>query len=60
MWGRRTPIAGLTANSAHFPDNPLQIALYSLIPFYVIAIILFLILSRVLKRESEAEKAAAA
>lgn len=45
---------------ADFPENSLQIALYTLIPFYVIAIILFLILSRVLKRESDAEKAAAA
>jgi hypothetical protein len=37
---------------ASFPDNSLQIALYTLVPFYFIAIALFLWLARVLKRES--------
>lgn len=35
-----------------FPDNSLQIALYTLVPFYFIAIALFLRLARVLKKES--------
>lgn len=35
-----------------FPSNSLQIALYSLIPFYFIAIALFFWLARVLKSES--------
>lgn len=35
-----------------FPENSLQIALYSLIPFYFIAIALFFWLARVLKNES--------
>lgn len=42
---------------ARHPGNSLQIALYTLVPFYVFAIILFLVLSRVLKREQEAENA---
>jgi uncharacterized protein HemY len=41
---------------ASFPHHSLQMALYTLIPFYVIAIILFLWLSRVLKREAAGEK----
>ena len=40
-----------------FPHHSLQMALYTLIPFYVIAIFLFLWLARVLKRESLAEGA---
>ncbi|MBL8552182.1 MAG: MFS transporter [Hyphomonadaceae bacterium] len=36
---------------ANHPDNSLQIALYTLTPFYVLAIVLFLMLARVLKRE---------
>jgi MFS family permease len=36
---------------ADFPENSLQIALYTLTPFYVLAIILFLWLARVLKRQ---------
>ncbi|MEA1942433.1 MAG: MFS transporter [Pseudomonadota bacterium] len=40
-----------------FPDNSLQIALYTLIPFYGLAIVLFLFLARVLKREQQAERA---
>jgi len=39
---------------AEFPDNSLQIALYTLTPFYLLAIILFLWLARVLKREQAA------
>jgi MFS family permease len=42
---------------ASYPDNSLQIALYTLVPFYVIAIILFLFLARVLRRESLASGA---
>jgi MFS family permease len=36
---------------ATHPDNSLQIALYTLVPFYVFAIILFLFLARVLRKE---------
>jgi len=36
---------------ATHPENSLQIALYTLAPFYVFAIILFLFLARILKRE---------
>ena len=43
-----------------FPDNSLQIALYTLVPFYVIAICLFLWLGKVLKRETEDEAKEAA
>jgi len=39
-----------------FPDNSLQIALYTLVPFYVLAIVLFVFLARVLKREQQAER----
>jgi len=45
---------------ASFPDNSLQIALYTLVPFYVLAIILFIWLGKVLKREAEADAAKAA
>jgi predicted MFS family arabinose efflux permease len=36
---------------ASHPDNSLQIALYTIVPFYGLAIVLFLWLARVLKRE---------
>lgn len=36
---------------ATYPDNSLQMALYTLVPFYVFAIILFLVLARVLRKE---------
>ena len=36
---------------ASHPDHSLQIALYTLMPFYVLAIVLFLWLARVLRRE---------
>ncbi|MCA8900439.1 MAG: MFS transporter [Hyphomonas sp.] len=42
---------------ASFPDNSLQIALYTLIPFYFLAIILFVALARVLKRREQAQAA---
>lgn len=35
------------------PDNPLQMAFYSLVPFYFIAIALFLLLARALRREDQ-------
>jgi len=38
------------------PQHSLQIALYTLVPFYVIAIIVFLWLARVLRREDAASK----
>lgn len=44
---------------ADFPENSLQIALFTLTPFYVFAIILFLWLAKVLKKESEDAAAAA-
>ncbi|MFV3077606.1 MFS transporter, partial [Niveispirillum fermenti] len=34
------------------PDNSLQLAFYTLIPFYFLAIALYLVLARVLKREA--------
>ena len=37
------------------PDNSLQLAFYTLIPFYLLAIALFLWLARVLRRETQAE-----
>ena len=37
---------------ASFPDHSLQIALYTLVPFYGLAILLFLRLARVLRSES--------
>ena len=36
-----------------FPENSLQIALYTLIPFYLIAIFLFLWLARLLRKENQ-------
>ncbi|MEE2692982.1 MAG: MFS transporter [Pseudomonadota bacterium] len=39
---------------ASFPDNSLQIAFYTLIPFYFLAIALFLALARALRREAAA------
>ena len=39
-------------HAAH-PEHSLQIALYTLVPFYLLAIVLFLCLARVLKRESQ-------
>lgn len=44
---------------ASFPDNSLQIALYTLVPFYGLAIALFLALARVLGRQDDRAKAAA-
>ncbi|HEU4959324.1 MAG TPA: MFS transporter [Sphingomonas sp.] len=40
-------------HAAH-PENSLQIALYTLTPFYVVAIVLFLWLARILRREQNA------
>lgn len=40
--------------AAH-PDNSLQIALYTLTPFYVLAIVLFLWLARVFRQEARAK-----
>ena len=37
---------------ARHPEHSLQIALYTLAPFYVVAIVLFLWLARVLRGES--------
>jgi predicted MFS family arabinose efflux permease len=37
----------------NYPDNSLQIALYTLIPFYFIAIFLFLWLARLLRKENQ-------
>jgi predicted MFS family arabinose efflux permease len=42
---------------ATHPDNSLQMALYTLIPFYLLAIVLFFSLAGVLKRERAAETA---
>ncbi|QOY85546.1 spinster family MFS transporter [Paludibaculum fermentans] len=39
---------------ATHPQNSLQIALYALTPFYLVAVFLFLMLARVLRRESAA------
>jgi MFS family permease len=44
-------------HAAH-PHNSLQIALYTLTPFYVVAILLFLWLARVLRREDHIAKGA--
>ena len=44
---------------ADHPYNSLQIALYTLVPFYVFAIVLFLFLARVLKGEMRASGVAA-
>lgn len=46
-------------HAAH-PEHSLQIALYTLTPFYVIAIILFLWLARILRREDSTTGASAA
>jgi MFS family permease len=43
-------------HAAH-PHNSLQLALYTLTPFYLVAILIFLWLARVLRRQSEAGKA---
>lgn len=40
---------------ASHPDNSLQIALYTLVPFYLLAIVLFLWLARVFRKEAEAK-----
>jgi len=40
---------------ANHPHNSLQLALYALLPFYVLAIALFLVLARVLRREANGE-----
>jgi predicted MFS family arabinose efflux permease len=45
---------------ADYPDNSLQIALYTLVPFYGLAIVLFLWLARVLRRDRRASGEAAA
>lgn len=42
---------------ATHPEHSLQLALYCLVPFYVLAIVLFLQLARVLKREQAATRA---
>jgi hypothetical protein len=46
----------LGAASDHFrvahPDNSLQLAFYTLVPFYVLAVVLHLWLARVLKRRT--------
>ncbi|MGH6617703.1 spinster family MFS transporter [Sphingomonas sp.] len=39
---------------ASHPDNPLQLAFYSLIPFYLVAILLHLMVARALRREQAA------
>ncbi len=39
---------------ATHPQNSLQIALYALTPFYLVAVFLFLMLARVLRKESAA------
>jgi predicted MFS family arabinose efflux permease len=40
---------------ASHPDNPLQLAFYSLIPFYLVAILLHLMVARALRREQAAQ-----
>ena len=45
--------------SAQGHDNPLQLAFYSLAPFYALAIVMHLFLSRALSREEEAARASA-
>jgi len=40
------------------PDNSLQLALYTLVPFYFLAIACFLVLARILRKEGEARKGA--
>lgn len=41
---------------ADYPTHSLQMAFYTLIPFYVLAILLFLALARALKREEETSR----
>jgi predicted MFS family arabinose efflux permease len=41
---------------ASHPDNSLQLALYTLIPIYFVAIACFLVLARILRKEGEAGK----
>ena len=48
------------AFKAAHPDNSLQLALYTLVPFYILAVILFLFLGRALGREEAAAKGAIA
>lgn len=48
------------AFKATHPDNPLQLALYTLVPFYILAVVLFLFLGRALGREEKAAKGAIA
>ncbi len=43
---------------ATHPDNSLQVALYTMTPFYVVAIVLFLWLARVLRQEERRAKEA--
>jgi MFS family permease len=43
---------------ADHPGNSLQLALYTLVPFYFIAIACFLFLARILRKEGEARKGA--
>jgi MFS family permease len=43
---------------AEHPDNSLQLALYTLVPFYFVAIACFLVLARVLRKEQQAAKGA--
>lgn len=45
--------------SAQGYDNPLQLAFYSLAPFYVVAVVLHLCLSRALGQEERAARASA-
>ncbi|SMF67729.1 spinster family MFS transporter [Allosphingosinicella indica] len=39
---------------ASFPDNSLQMAFYTLVPFYFLAVLLFIALSRAIAREEQA------
>jgi len=43
---------------ADYPDHSLQIALYSLTPFYILAVCLFLWLAKVLGRDMSRAEAA--
>jgi hypothetical protein len=43
---------------ADYPGNSLQLALYTLVPFYFVAIACFLVLARILRKEGEARKGA--
>ncbi|RYF94913.1 MAG: MFS transporter [Caulobacteraceae bacterium] len=44
---------------AGHPDNSLQMALYTLVPFYLLAVVLYLILGRALGREEKLARAGA-